>query len=43
MLMLKTIKYIFDYRDLKDWMSDKNNEYIGGKEVTFIDGEPFVH
>ena len=35
-------KYIIPYyQDLKDWMSDTNNEYIGAKEVTFINGEPF--
>jgi hypothetical protein len=36
------VKYIRpEYDNLKIWMKNKNNEYIGRKGVVFIDGERF--
>lgn len=29
------------YKNLKDWMHDKNNVYIGRKGIVFIDGKRF--
>lgn len=29
------------YQDLKAWMNDPNNVYIGRKGIVFIDGERF--
>lgn len=30
-----------EYKNLKDWMEDNNNIYIGRRGVVFIDGERF--
>ena len=30
-----------EYNNLKEWMEDSNNVYIGRKEVVFIDGKKF--
>ena len=36
------LKYISrEYKNLKEWMKDSNNVYIGRKEVVFIDGKRF--
>ena len=36
------VKYIRPrYKDLKDWISDPNNVYIGRGGVLFIDGKRF--
>ena len=29
------------YHDLKEWMQDPNNVYIGRKQIVFIDGKRF--
>ena len=36
------VKYIRPkYNNLKEWMNDENNIYIGRKGIVFIDGERF--
>jgi hypothetical protein len=36
------LKYLSrEYKNLKEWMEDPNNVYIGRKEVVFIDGKRF--
>lgn len=30
-----------EYNNLKEWMDDENNVYIGRKRIVFIDGERF--
>mgnify|MGYP003341696067 FL=1 len=36
------LKYLsLENKNLKEWMEDPNNVYIGRKEVVFIDGKRF--